>query len=402
MSPWPGDDGATSATVIPGWSAFTISVATSLSMSPWPGDDGATRATVIPGWSAFGKTGSGGFSAYFWSAACAESGKPAMREANETSSRNVRRLVGMGGILGRCCSQTAPDQHANRRKDEQRGPEGPYDGRSSRQVELEREPHSERRHDSSHRPSDRESRPEPLGKEHRGHRGHDEEAEDEEHAGDRDRRRHDESEGHIEEEVPPPNVQSLSLRFRLVHRDQEELPPEDIVKQHHQRIEKRGLRPLPPCHREDVADEHFLQVLRLLRPFRPHEDGDRRRYRVDDADDRLLRDAGLTVDARHREDRGSQEREAEGEEIGRRRVQIVSGKIRDRRAESRDLREREVNEDDAPLDHVNAEIGVDSREDEARNESGKQDLKDRHPSISLPYWQRRRRRCCDRRARSNL
>jgi hypothetical protein len=65
------------------------------------GDDGVTSATVIPGWRAFGKTGSGGFSAYFVSAACAESGNPAMREAKETSSRKARRLVGMGRILGR-------------------------------------------------------------------------------------------------------------------------------------------------------------------------------------------------------------------------------------------------------------------------------------------------------------
>ncbi len=65
---------------------------------PHSGDDGETSATVIPGCSAFGKTGSGSFSAYFWSAACADKGNPAMRDANETSSRKVRRLVGMAGF----------------------------------------------------------------------------------------------------------------------------------------------------------------------------------------------------------------------------------------------------------------------------------------------------------------
>src|ERR1035437_909183 len=121
-------------------------------MSPWPGDDGATSATVIPGWSAFGKTGSGGFSAYFWSAACAESGKPAMREANETSSRNVRRLVGMGGILGRGGPPRAGKDPADPREHQEGRPERRDDRRARREVELEREPDPNRRHDGTHRP----------------------------------------------------------------------------------------------------------------------------------------------------------------------------------------------------------------------------------------------------------
>ena len=40
----------------------------------------------------------------------------------------------------------------------------------------------------------------------------------------------------------------------------------------------------------------------------------------------------------------------------------------DRRAERRDLREREVHEDDAALDDVQAEVGVDARDDQARGD----------------------------------
>ena len=41
---------------------------------------------------------------------------------------------------------------------------------------------------------------------------------------------------------------------------------------------------------------------------------------------------------------------------------------RDGGAERRDLGERQIDEDDAALDHVHAEVGVDAREDQAGSE----------------------------------
>ena len=46
------------------------------------------------------------------------------------------------------------------------------------------------------------------------------------------------------------------------------------------------------------------------------------------------------------------------------------------RAQRRDLRQREVHEDDAALDHVHAEVGVDAGEDEAGHERRGQELQD--------------------------
>ena len=48
------------------------------------------------------------------------------------------------------------------------------------------------------------------------------------------------------------------------------------------------------------------------------------------------------------------------------------------RAQRRDLRQREVDEDDAALDDVHAEVGVDAGEDEAGDEGGQQQLEDGH------------------------
>ena len=64
------------------------------------------------------------------------------------------------------------------------------------------------------------------------------------------------------------------------------------------------------------------------------------------------------------------EREAEAHPVDRRRVRVVAltAQQRDRRAERRDLREREVDEDHAALDDVQAEVGVDAGDDQAGGE----------------------------------
>jgi hypothetical protein len=256
--------------------------------------------------------------------------------------------------------------------------EGRHDRRSGRQVEHERQADAAGRDQRAHRPADRQPRPQAGGEEHRRHRGHDEEAEDEEHAGDGHRGGHHEAERDVEQEVPEADVQTPPLGLRLVHRDQQEAVAEDVVEGADQRVEDGRLRQLRPGHREDVADQHLLQVLGLLGGLRHHQDGHRGRHRVDDADHRLLRDAGLPVDAREGEDGRPQEGEAEREEVGRRGVQVVAGEIGDGGSQGGDLGEREIDEDHAALDHVHAQVGVDAGQDQARDEGGQQQLEDAH------------------------
>ena len=50
---------------------------------------------------------------------------------------------------------------------------------------------------------------------------------------------------------------------------------------------------------------------------------------------------------------------------------------RDRGAERRDLREREVDEDDPPLDDVDAEVGVDAGDHQAGDERRREKREDR-------------------------
>jgi hypothetical protein len=114
-----------------------------------------------------------------------------------------------------------------------------------------------------------------------------------------------------------------------------------------------------------------VRILEVLGPFGGLAHGQDRGGRgdgVDDADDRLLGDTRLAMHAREREDRRADDREAERPEVRHRVVQLVSGQIGHGRAEGGDLGEREVDEDDPPLDHVHAEVGVNPREDQPGRE----------------------------------
>ena len=59
-------------------------------------------------------------------------------------------------------------------------------------------------------------------------------------------------------------------------------------------------------------------------------------------------------------------------------MKVVAHQIGDRGTQGRDLRERQIDKDYAPLDDVNAQIGVDSREDQAGHEGGKEKLGKAH------------------------
>ena len=146
--------------------------------------------------------------------------------------------------------------------------------------------------------------------------------------------------------------------------------PEDVMKQPDGAVERGGLRHLGPRDGEDVADEHVLEVLALRRRLAHRENRRGRRDRVADADDRLLGDA-RAVPADRREDERAEKGEREADPVDDRRVRIAAGdreQDRDRRAERRNLRQRQIDEDDAALDDVHAEIRVDAGEDQARDE----------------------------------
>ena len=95
---------------------------------------------------------------------------------------------------------------------------------------------------------------------------------------------------------------------------------------------------------------------------------------VADADDRLLRDA-RPVAANRREHGRADEGEPEADPVDDRRMRIASRDRQqdgDRRAQRRDLRERQIDEDDAAFDDVHAQVGVNTRQNETGDEGRRQ------------------------------
>ncbi len=160
-------------------------------------------------------------------------------------------------------------------------------GRSS----GERQIHAERRHDRPHRPADRQPLADAIGVQHRGNRRHDEVAEHQQHAGNRHRRGDHEAERRVEQEVPEPDRDPFGLRPFGIHRDRQKLVAKHVVEDSDCAVQKRGLPDFGPRHREDVADQHVLQVLALRGRLAHRQDRRRRRHGVADADDRFLRNA---------------------------------------------------------------------------------------------------------------
>src|SRR6266403_1805820 len=81
--------------------------------------------------------------------------------------------------------------------------------------------------------------------------------------------------------------------------------------------------------------------------------------------------------ARKRKDGGAEEREPQADPVGASAVGVHAGNDGDGGAESGDLREREVHEDDAAFDYVDAEIGVNPGKNQARYKSRKQEFQHR-------------------------
>src|SRR6185369_4010754 len=112
--------------------------------------------------------------------------------------------------------------------------------------------------------------------------------------------------------------------------------------------------------------------------------------RVRDPDDRLLGNPRVAAADRGK-DRGADEREREAGPVdgARMRIAVRPGQQdRHRRAERGDLGEREVDEDDSPLDDVNAEIRVDAGDDQAGHERREQELQDvpAHGYLTPAVW----------------
>jgi hypothetical protein len=100
-------------------------------------------------------------------------------------------------------------------------------------------------------------------------------------------------------------------------------------------------------------------VFGTLRRAIDQQDRGRRRHHVDDADQRLLRHARRPRPRAGEQHRGEQ-REGERIAVGRDPLRRMAEHERGGRAERRDLRQREIDEDHFARQHLDAEIRMDA------------------------------------------
>ena len=113
-------------------------------------------------------------------------------------------------------------------------------------------------------------------------------------------------------------------------------------------------------------------MLGALRRAVDQQDRRRGRHHVDDADQRLLRDARRPR-AREGEQHRREQREAERIAVGGDALRRMAEHEGDGGAERRDLREREIDEDDVAGQHLDAEIGVDADQAERHQKARPQE-----------------------------
>ena len=203
--------------------------------------------------------------------------------------------------------------------------------------------------------------------------GDDQVGEDEQHAGQAHRAGDHDAEGRVEDEVPrPQGAPSLAGAIRI-ERDVEQGAADRPVERADGGVEAGEGGDVAGRDRQDAAHQELLDVLAPLRGPVDDEDGDRRRHRVHDPDDRLLGDRP-PVDAAQGEERGAAHREGQGVPVGRLALDGVPGQHRRRDAERGHLGQREVDEDDPPGQHVEPQVDVDAGEDHTGEERDAEDL----------------------------
>ena len=204
-------------------------------------------------------------------------------------------------------------------------------------------------------PADEQPAAEAAGEMDAADGGDDAIGEDEQHAGDADETGDDESERSVEKKIPEPNAQTLLKSGFAVEGDEQELFAKGEMKDADEREKAEAFPNLRRSHEQDVADEHVFDFLIALGRAAEQEHSGRGGDDVGDADHRLLRHLALAF-AGEGKNRRADEGEAERDPEGCGAFQVQPQQHRDADAERGHLRHRDVDEDDAALHDMNAEI----------------------------------------------
>ena len=163
----------------------------------------------------------------------------------------------------------------------------------------------------------------------------------------------------------------------MVHGNKQEFFSKNEMEKADRRVEDSGLDHFTFRDRENVAHEHVFQVFRFARGFAHEQDGGGGSNSVGDTDKSFLRNVASAA-ARYSENRGTEKGEAETDPVRGAPMRVHADDDGDGCAKRSNLRQGEVNKDDAALDDVHAEIGVDAGEDEAGDKGQDQECENFH------------------------
>ena len=141
------------------------------------------------------------------------------------------------------------------------------------------------------------------------------------------------------------------------------------MQQPHRGVKRNDDRNVMESAGENVSGQNLLEMLGALRRPIDQQNGSRGRNDVDDPDQRLLRHAR---GPRPREGQQHGRKQGEGKRIaiGGRTLGGMAEHECHRRAERRDLRERQIDKDDFAGEDLDAEIGVDADQAYRHQERG--------------------------------
>src|SRR4029077_18389782 len=142
-------------------------------------------------------------------------------------------------------------------------------------------------------------------------------------------------------------------------------------------VEDGGLDHFAFRDRENVTDEHVFQVLGFAGGFAHEQDGGGGSDGVSDTDEGFLRNVAAAA-PRDSENGGTEKGEAETDPVRGAPMGVHADDDGDGCAKGSNLRQGKIHKDDAALDDVHAEIGVDAGEDEAGDKGQNQECENFH------------------------
>ena len=147
-------------------------------------------------------------------------------------------------------------------------------------------------------------------------------------------------------------------------------------------IENGGFDNFMPGNSQNVAYHHVFQVLGLTGRLAHGENGSGGSYCVGDANKSFQRNA-LVAGAHKRKYQCANEGEAQAHPVSALAMGIHASQNGDSRAQSSDLGQRQINEDDPALHYMNAQVSMDASQNQAGQEWKNQELENFHRD---PIW----------------